>query len=86
VDAGDPETAFRFRKAVRESLDRIRQHPRIGSLCRGSIQGLRSWPANGFEIIRIYYIETPESLRVVRILHGSRDVRKILRKEKPVRD
>jgi plasmid stabilization system protein ParE len=38
------------------------------------------------EIIRIYHIETPERLRVVRILHGSRDVRKILRKEKPVRD
>lgn len=71
--------AFRFRKAVRESLGRIRQYPRIGSLYRGSIRGLRSWPVKGFEIIRIYYIEESDGLRVVRILHGSRNVRQILR-------
>ncbi len=78
---GDATTAFRFREAVQKSMTRIQRHPRIGSLCRGSIQGLRSWPVNGFEIIRIYYIETPERLRVVRILHSSRNVRKILREE-----
>jgi plasmid stabilization system protein ParE len=44
VDAGDPATSFRFRKAVKGSMDRIKQYPQIGSLCRGSIRGLRSWP------------------------------------------
>lgn len=48
VDVGDAATAFRFREAVRESWARIERHPDIGSLCRGSIQGLRSWPVSGF--------------------------------------
>jgi toxin ParE1/3/4 len=82
VDKGDPVTAIRFREAVRKSLDRLEQYPRIGSLCRGSIRGLRSWPVNGFEIIRVYYVESTDRLRVVRILHGSRNVWRILRSEK----
>lgn len=86
VEIGYPATAFRFRGAVRKTLDRVKQYPQIGSLCRGSIRGLRSWPVNGFETIRIYYIDEPERLRVVRILHGKRDVRQILRNEKLVRD
>jgi plasmid stabilization system protein ParE len=35
-----------------------------------------------FEAIRIYYLEVPGGLRVVRILHGKRDVRRILKQEK----
>jgi hypothetical protein len=41
-----------------------------------------SWPVKGFEAIRIYYVEVPGCLRVVRILHGKRDVRRILEAEK----
>ena len=41
--------------------------------------GLRSWPVKGFEPIRIYYVEVPGCLRVVRVLHGKRNVRRILR-------
>jgi plasmid stabilization system protein ParE len=35
-----------------------------------------------FEAIRIYYFESTTKLRVVRILHGRRDVRWILNQEK----
>jgi len=49
---------------------------------QGSISGLRSWPVKGFEAIRIYYIEASGRLRVVRILHGKRNVRRTLRQEK----
>jgi hypothetical protein len=54
----------------------------MGTLFAGSTSGLRSWPVKGFEAIRIYYVEDPGSLRVVRILHGKRDVRRILKQEK----
>ena len=54
---------------------------RIGSLFRCSVTGLRSWPVKGFETIRIYYLKLPGRLRVLRILHGKRDVRRILRRE-----
>ena len=81
VDQDSPNTAFRFREAVMESLDQLIPYRRIGSPCRGSIRGLRSWPVKGFEMIRIYYLEVPNGLRVLRILHSNRDVRKILRGE-----
>lgn len=86
VEQDAPVTAFRFREAVIESLEQLKQHPRIGSLFRGSVTGLRAWPVRGFEIIRIYYLEVPSGLRVVRILHGKRNVRRILRQEKTSSD
>ena len=86
VDQDSPMTAFRFREAVLESLDQLKPYPRIGSPCRGSIRGLRSWPVKGFEMIRIYYLEVPDRLRVLRILHSKRDIRKILGREKLSRD
>ena len=48
----------------------------------GSIPGLRSWPVKGFESTRIYYLEDDGKLKIVRILHGKRLVRIILKNEK----
>ena len=53
VDRDAPMTAFRFRDAVKQSLDRLKPYPRIGSLFRGSIPGHRSRPVKGFEMTRI---------------------------------
>lgn len=82
VDQSAPAVAFRFREAVIDGIEQLKLHPRIGSPFRGSINGLRSWPVKGFEATRIYYQDFPASLRVVRILHGKRDVRKILKRER----
>ena len=82
VDQDAPAVAFRFREAVIESVEQLKPHPRMGTLFQGSISGLRSWPVKGFEAIRIYYIDDPGRLRVVRILHGKRNVRRILKEEK----
>jgi toxin ParE1/3/4 len=81
VDQDAPLIALRFREAVIESLEQLKPHPRIGSLFPCSVAGLRSWPVKGFEMIRIYYLEGRSRLRVLRILHGKRDVRRILRRE-----
>ena len=43
VDQDAPSVAFRFREAVIESLEQLKPHPRMGTLFRGSIAGLRSW-------------------------------------------
>jgi toxin ParE1/3/4 len=82
VDQDAPIVARRFREALRESLDLLKIHPCIGHVSRGSITGLRSWPIKGFETIQIFYIDTPRALRVIRILHGKRNVRRILKQEK----
>jgi len=79
-----PEIAVRFRDAVRGTLESLRQHPLVGPryhLANLRLQTLRSWPVTGFENTRIYYILERETLHVVRILHGKRDVKNILEKE-----
>lgn len=79
-----PEVAMRFRDAVRSTVQSLCQHPFVGPRCRSSnphLEDLRSWPVAGFESIRIYYVSDGDVIRVVRILHGKRDVRRILGRE-----
>ncbi len=38
----------------------------------------------GFEAIRIYYLPDEDTLRVIRILHGKRDVKSILEHDRTV--
>jgi toxin ParE1/3/4 len=79
-----PEIAIRFRDAVRQTLQSLRQHPLVGPRCfsgNPQLRNLRSWPVVGFEAIRIYYLADEEVLHVIRILHGKRDVKRILEDE-----
>lgn len=59
----------------------IEQQPGIGSprkFKNPSLAGLRSWPVPGFEEIRIYYLRPMAGvIRIVRILHGRRDLGKL---------
>ena len=76
-----PDTAIRFRRAVRHTFELLRQRPAIGSRYRTDhprLQGLRSWPVGGFEAIRIYYLYDQNIMDVVRVLHGKRDVELVL--------
>jgi plasmid stabilization system protein ParE len=79
-----PEVAIRFRDAVRQTVQSLRQHPLVGPRCFSAnpqLQNLRSWPVVGFEAIRIYYLADDEAVHVIRILHGKRDVKRILEDE-----
>ena len=79
-----PEIAVRFRDAVRRSVESLRRHPLVGPRYTSSaphLRNLRSWPVEGFEAIRIYYLPDEDRIRVVRILHGRRDVKRILEAE-----
>jgi toxin ParE1/3/4 len=80
-----PDFAIRFRTAVRQTLQLLQLHPLVGPRYRSSsprLQNLRTWAVTGFEAIRIYYLVDEDNLRVVRILHGKRDVRRILEGDK----
>ncbi|MBV8905669.1 MAG: type II toxin-antitoxin system RelE/ParE family toxin [Acidobacteriia bacterium] len=86
VTLGLPETVVRFREAVRHTVEFLRRHPRVGPRHYTGAQplnNLRSWPVAGFEAIRIYYLlnQDEDTIRVVRILHGKRDVKGILKPE-----
>jgi len=79
-----PDIAVRFREAVRRTVQSLREHPSVGShhpSGNPQLQNLRSWPVTGFESIRIYYTSDGDALRIIRILHGKRDIRHILEGE-----
>jgi plasmid stabilization system protein ParE len=80
-----PEIALRFREAVKDTVASLREHPLIGprySLRNPRLQNLRSWPVMGFEAIHIYYLSELTAIRVIRILHQKRDVRRILERDR----
>jgi toxin ParE1/3/4 len=79
-----PEVAIRFREAVRKTARALREQPRAAPpyhLSNPQLQNLRSWPVAGFEAIRLYFVVERETIRVIRILHGKRDIRRILENE-----
>jgi toxin ParE1/3/4 len=84
VDQGKPEVANRFIEAVERTIDKLLRTPNAGApkqLSNESLAGLRSWPVEEFEDLRVYYLVEENKLRVVRVLHGKRDVRRILERE-----
>ncbi len=63
--------------AVEAAFETPRRMPDVGSprqFKNPLLAGLRSWPIPGFPAIRAYYIHTGDSIRIVRVLHGKRDV------------
>jgi toxin ParE1/3/4 len=75
------EVAERFLSAAQSSIEQISKRAEIGlpvGLKNPKLAGLRSWPVKGFPAIRIYYLISDKTLRVIRILHGKRDIRPLL--------
>lgn len=80
-----PEAALRFKDAVRKTAAAISKQPYAAPpyhLRNPQLRNLRSWPVAGFEDIRLYFVVENETVRVIRILHGKRNVRGILEQEK----
>jgi toxin ParE1/3/4 len=78
------EIAARFLEAVQETIRQLCKHPRMGSprtFANPALDGLRSWPVQGFPAIRIYYMIAGKTLRIVRVLHGKRDISSLLEDE-----
>lgn len=75
------DLALRFLGAVEEAIQFLYQHPEAGSqrdFENSRLKGIRSWPVPGFDAIRLYYDRPDENtLRVVRILHGKRDLARL---------
>ena len=84
VDQNVLDAAFRFLEAVETTIGRIAEMSSMGTpnvLKNPLLAGLRSFPVDGFEAIRIYYLADGKGLRVVRILHGAREIGSILANE-----
>jgi len=81
VEKDAAAAAGRFLEGVQSSIELLCWMPGAGApkvLRNPSLAGLRSWPVRGFAAIRIYYIQSEDELRIVRILHGKRDINPML--------
>lgn len=79
------DTAMRFVEAVDESIAAICMMPNAGApklLRNSTLEGLRFRAVKGFEDILIFYIVQADGVKIVRILHGRRDLQKVLEREK----
>jgi toxin ParE1/3/4 len=76
---GRPSIPAKFRNAIEQTLQFLVASPEAGVLCgfTGNSRELRKWPVHGFPNILIFYRVDGDSLAVVRVLHGSRDVESI---------
>ncbi len=77
VEKQVPQVAERFLDEVEAAIATLCRAPGIGTpklFSNPRLKGLRSWPVPGFPAIRIYYIFAANELRIVRVLHGKRDI------------
>ncbi len=84
VEQDKPKVAERFLSAIMGTMDRIIRAPLGGApkrFSRQALRDLRSWPVKGFEDVRVYYLAQEGGVRVVRVLHGRRDLNSILEKD-----
>ncbi|MGA8026830.1 MAG: type II toxin-antitoxin system RelE/ParE family toxin [Bryobacteraceae bacterium] len=89
IEQNVPEVAIRFREAVRTTVKAISRQPAIAPPCilrNPELRMLRSWPVAGFETIRLYFLLENDTLRIIRILHGKRNVRVILERDHSSKD
>jgi toxin ParE1/3/4 len=76
--------AERFLDAVQSATEMLCRMPRAGApkiLGNPLLSGLRSWPIKGFPAMRIYYLHSGDDLRIVRVLHGKRDIDPLFEEE-----
>jgi toxin ParE1/3/4 len=76
----NPDAAHRFIEAAERTCALLLSNPEIGHQ-EGfrRRRGIRSWPIRGFENYLIFYQVNSESVEILRLLHGARDLPKFFR-------
>jgi toxin ParE1/3/4 len=85
IEQDTEAAAERFLNATMAAIQVVIQRPAVGSpkrLENESLQGLRSFPVKGFPAIRVYYLVYEQTIQVVRVLHGKRDLGRLLKDER----
>lgn len=78
------DAAERFLAACEEAFDTLVRMPEMGvprEFRNPRLEGLRMWPVRGFEKHLVFYQPLADGIRVVRVLHGARDIEGILESE-----
>ena len=73
------EAAQRVVEAIEETAMQLVSHPDIGRSVESNLyEGLQSVPCNLFPIYQILFLEIDSDLTIVRVLHGARDMPRLL--------
>ena len=75
-------TALRFLQAAEDTFAELAAMPAMGraeDFDNPRLTGMRRWRVRGFENYLIFYRATRRGIRIVRLLHGARNIEAILR-------
>lgn len=81
AEQGLPDIARRFHTSTLATFDTLLSVPNAGTrkaAIHEKLAGLRVWPLRGFDEFRVFYLLAHETLTVLRVLHGKRDIGAIL--------
>jgi toxin ParE1/3/4 len=73
--------AERFLMVVEETFEKLAAMPGMGGkreFRKPELSGIRSWVITGFKNYIIFYKEIDGGIEVLRVLHGARDVDRVL--------
>lgn len=81
LQKGTPRTAHRFRKQAEATFQRLAATPGIGTRYEHehpALADLPYFPFSRFRNYLVFYRPLPDGIAVARVLHGARDIRRIL--------
>lgn len=79
-------TGFRFLQKLEEAFEKLAGMPEMGSLWEfnnAALAGLRFWMVRGFRKHLVFYRPLDEGIDVIRVLHSSRDIERMLDDSEP---
>jgi len=80
-ESGSSALGLRFATSVSTTLSRVSEFPLTGKKVdtrQKSLFGLRAIPVNGFPNYIIYYVPSGPLVYVLRVLHGARNLPRLL--------
>ncbi len=83
IEAG-PELGHRFLLAAHETFSGLATQPEMGwhaRLKNPLLASLRVFRVSGFEKILVLYRPSPHGVEILRVIHGSRNIIALLRRE-----
>ena len=82
IRSGSVDASFRFYDVAYKTFRMLAEEPGMGPAVRASgLRGLRKWAIHGFLNYIVFYRVHADHLEIVRVLHGARNVYRILRSE-----
>jgi toxin ParE1/3/4 len=79
-----PEVGHKFLLAAHETFSLLATQPEMGWHCRlkhPGLASLRAFRVSGFERLLVLYRPRPDGVEILRVVHGSRDLQALLRRE-----